>query len=701
MKKCFFFLFLFVFLFFSTLKAQKQKQEQEKPKVNDLPLLYYKLKVDLKPEKSFLNGELNINFSPQKQAFFLLDKRAIISKISTEIKETRIDVIKTPEKIHEILAKKIDVLNLELKDIKMYRVYHDEEKVSFSNLTIKYKILFKEYRRQKQFDFLEENKNYTSPEIINKESIFFTSDTLWFPFFPGPKITFKLKAQIPNNYSLVSEGISSESTKGFLKQYFFDSLHPVNFINLIGGIYQINETKYKGIDIKTLFYLHNDRYAVECIELAKKLIDKYQTLFGAYPYLKLVFLENSSGIIETIHSIIMMDKKNLPSLNLQKFLARRISQVWWGNAVSVDKKEGDWSKGLSFLYSDYMIEEEQGQGKSFRFQILKDYFSFIDSSNDMPINQITNYSSKIGKTIGYGKSMFVFYMLRNLMGKETFENALKSFYNNYKFKTATFTDFQRTMENVYGKSLYFFFNQWIKRKGAPEFNIEFLNLLKRGYDYIVDLKFNQLQQTEPFSVFAPSTIVAEDQTSANHWFELNKHEQTKRISLNKKPISIHLDPGYKIFRKLKKEEVPPSISLFLGNNKINIKNLNSSFNRKIANQFPNKNISSDSNKIIVVNPDIRIIKEKLKNLNFKIKKNKIKIDDFYYNLRELNVLFSEKEENAFYLLIYSSNFDFPQKIVSKIANFDNYGLVIWDNEFYLLKNIEFLPKQFPLKIRFN
>jgi aminopeptidase N len=61
-------------------------------------------------------------------------------------------------------------------------------------------------------------------------------------------------------------------------------------------------------------------------------------------------------------------------------------------------------------------------------------------------------------------------MLRHVAPDDaTFFNALKTYQQQYAFKTATTADFQKIMEAAYGRPLDTFFNQWIYDQGFPTY----------------------------------------------------------------------------------------------------------------------------------------------------------------------------------------------------------------------------------------
>ena len=79
-----------------------------------------------------------------------------------------------------------------------------------------------------------------------------------------------------------------------------------------------------------------------------------------------------------------------------------------------------------------------------------------DNLSDM--TQVTS-----GQT--YQKGAWILHMLRNLIGDEIFQEAIRNYYSRYMNSNATTDDFKHEMEVVSGLDLDIFFNQWLYQGG--------------------------------------------------------------------------------------------------------------------------------------------------------------------------------------------------------------------------------------------
>ena len=72
----------------------------------------------------------------------------------------------------------------------------------------------------------------------------------------------------------------------------------------------------------------------------------------------------------------------------------------------------------------------------------------------------------------YTKPSAVFRMLREYLGKETMERVLHEYSRRYQFRHVTGDHFRRVAEEVSGKPLGWFFDQWINRTDRLDYSVD-------------------------------------------------------------------------------------------------------------------------------------------------------------------------------------------------------------------------------------
>ncbi|MCB9248577.1 MAG: hypothetical protein H6613_08530 [Ignavibacteriales bacterium] len=109
-----------------------------------------------------------------------------------------------------------------------------------------------------------------------------------------------------------------------------------------------------------------------------------------------------------------------------------------GNSVYIDFDKGNWCEGLTAYMADHLIKEQRGQAGEYRRSTLQKFTDFVNDGNDFPLSKFLSRHDGSSEAIGYGKSLMVFHMLRNLVGDENFTKSLQVFNRNNKFKKSFF-----------------------------------------------------------------------------------------------------------------------------------------------------------------------------------------------------------------------------------------------------------------------
>src|SRR3972149_966895 len=111
------------------------------------------------------------------------------------------------------------------------------------------------------------------------------------------------------------------------------------------------------------------------------------------------------------------------------------------NYKNVVSEDGNWLEGITSYLSELLPAEKRGEGWQYRKKILIDYQSYVN-----PLKEVTPKDLDVKKeTIPPKKSAMVFYMLKNLVGEDTFNRALREFTEEKKFTDASWKDIEKTL----------------------------------------------------------------------------------------------------------------------------------------------------------------------------------------------------------------------------------------------------------------
>ena len=86
--------------------------------------------------------------------------------------------------------------------------------------------------------------------------------------------------------------------------------------------------------------------------------------------------------------------------------------------------------------------------------------------------------------IVFYKGSAVFRLLRETLGKDKFNQLLKTYLAQYRGKNASIDDFEKLASAANGAPLRYFFARWIEGTGVPEFKSDYQIIRTRSGKFI-------------------------------------------------------------------------------------------------------------------------------------------------------------------------------------------------------------------------
>lgn len=407
-----------------------------------------------------------------------------------------------------------------------------------------------------------------TPGIISNDGIYLSGASYWVPWFGDNLVTFELQCSTGDTWDIVSQGNRTvHESNGGIRKVTWNSPEPMDEIYLIGGPFVEYGLTVDKVNVMAFLRSKDDPLADKYLETTGQYLEMYRELIGPYPYSKFALIENFWETGYGMPSFTLLGPKviRFPFI-LHSSYPHELLHNWWGNSVLVDYKSGNWCEGLTTYLADHLIKEQRGEGEEYRKTTLQDYTHYAaDKKEEFPLSQFTARSDALSSSIGYGKSLMVYHMLRQMVGDEDFKKIIRHFYKENKFKHASFDDFRKSAEAVTGKDLTGFFNQWITRAGTPEIQLSNWLVIKREKDYLLRFTLHQLQKADPFIVRIVAAITLENKKEGViKVVEMVRRHQNFEFAFTEKPVMLDIDPQFDVFRKLHNNEIPATLSSIFG-----------------------------------------------------------------------------------------------------------------------------------------
>ncbi len=406
----------------------------------------------------------------------------------------------------------------------------------------------------------------TTTGLIEARGAYLAGGTFWLPTVPEDLFTFTLTANLPARWDAVSEGALTDR---YLSQdrrvTTWTCTEPMEEAHLVAGPYLLRRQRHGDVSICTYTYERDDELTSRYLKATRDYLDRYEAWVGPYPFPKFALVENfwQTGYGMPSFTLLGSIVIRLPFI-VHTSYGHEILHNWFGNAIFVDLDTGNWCEGLTVYLADYAYKEEEGAeaAADYRRNQLAAYLNYVSEEKEIPLSAFHQRHSGATQAIGYGKSMMVFHMLRQRLGQDLFRQAIRDFYQAFRFKTASWEDLIGTFADAAGQNLDWFTEQWIRRSGAPLISLgdTYLKSTESGFELVA-----VIQQEEPtFRVDVPVEIEVADGTVQHRTIECARTTNPFQVPLAARPTRITVDPGFDVFRRLHRAEIPPVLSQTLG-----------------------------------------------------------------------------------------------------------------------------------------
>jgi aminopeptidase N len=406
--------------------------------------------------------------------------------------------------------------------------------------------------------------------LIGPEGVYLSSTSHWYPDRPGSMAKFEVEATIPDPFRIVTQGenLFEELKSGLWRGKWSYSL-PTESLTLVAGQYSVRGRTIDGIKISTYFFPQDDKLSEAFLDAAADYLKIYPGLLGPYPYKKFDIVQNffSSGYGIPTFTLLAPDAIRQGKEFLRPgALDHEIVHSWWGHYVSLKPGTGNWVEALTSYCTNYYYKElkvGEEEARKHRQDAMQKYAIQVDPSKDYPLRRFEGKDDEIDGQIGYGKGSMVFHLLRQAVGKDAFFSTLREFSKRFGGKQAAWRDIQQIFEEASGKSLGWFFSQWLDRPGGPRLKLEQVAYEATSEGYRISGEV--VQEGDIYRLSLPVEVDLGNE----------KKELLLEVSKRREPFSIEvpttagtlrtltIDPQSHVFRRLYPEEIIPGFNVLL------------------------------------------------------------------------------------------------------------------------------------------
>lgn len=410
--------------------------------------------------------------------------------------------------------------------------------------------------------------------------------SFWFPCHDAPneRSTTEIFATVPAQFLTISNGNLLEVVDhGATKTHHWrhDVPHAAYLVSLVVGDFAVIKADYNGKPVN--YYVRPDRANDALYYLGKtpemmRFFSEYTGVEYPYDNYDQTVAELYTGAMEhttaTTHSfMLLLDERASLDMDFVPVVAHELAHQWFGDLVTCRDWASGWlNEGFATYCNELWVEHDQGIDE-FKQAMLEDKQRYLGEDRRYRRPIVYHIHSDNGFELFdahmYQKGAWVLHMLRHQFGDATFRRAIKAYLERYREREVITSDLERTFEEITGRSLAQFFQQWVFQGGYPAFSV---NYSWDGEHNLAKISIKQTQDIDDltpcfvtpvdlaFTIPTSDEVAKDADTTSTRTVSLRVQvgidgqvESTFYIPLEREPVMVRFDPDGWLLKTLEFE----------------------------------------------------------------------------------------------------------------------------------------------------
>lgn len=323
-----------------------------------------------------------------------------------------------------------------------------------------------------------------------------------FPCFDQPdlKATFELTAQVPDEWTVISNTLEREVSKvDGQKSWQFPMSVPLStyLFALHAGPFSSWKSEWNGIPLR-LFARRSLAKSIdefntpqEWFETTRYGLEFYTSDFGTrFPFTKydqimvpdfnISGMENAAAVTFTERFAFRQKPLESERRKRASVILHEMAHMWFGDFVTMKWWNDLWlNESFATFYSTIALDgyaKFPGVWQHFSSDI-KDW-AYGEDQRPLTFHPVvtpvrdTQEAVSNFDAITYGKGAAVLHQLRTMLGEDSFREGLQRYFQKYAYRTANLDDFMRMLGEASGQDLKSWQRSWLETSGADSLKAE-------------------------------------------------------------------------------------------------------------------------------------------------------------------------------------------------------------------------------------
>jgi len=391
---------------------------------------------------------------------------------------------------------------------------------------------------------------------IKKDHTFLLYPARWFPVsgYTTDRFSADTRVTVPAGFHVIASGDGQQDRVDGNKVVWSYHFKQRSFPGSI-AVVQDEPVKVNSNGLTTTVYFREKKNLANSYgEQVGDIMAFLGGIYGLPPVANLTLIETDDGTPNgyAAPGLVFLSPKVITNPVSTRALVNACALQWWSALVSPITRNSFWLENGNARYAELLyIEHATGQG-AYETDLRDTYVDAltVDSPPLSQAGRLEDYSPEYW-ALTAGKGAAVLNMLRSVMGDENFFKLLKSFTDQYSWKSVGTRAFEEMAEKISGDNLQGFFIQWIDSSGAPEFKLEY-TVFRTAKGFRVMGKVSQDLDTfsMPVTLHIETEGNPEDKkievVGTSSEFSVDTFGKPKTISLDPKDTVLHYAPNIRV-----------------------------------------------------------------------------------------------------------------------------------------------------------
>jgi hypothetical protein len=234
-------------------------------------------------------------------------------------------------------------------------------------------------------------------------------------------------------------------------------------------------------------------------------------------------------------------------------VAHELAHQWFGDMITMRSWPHIWLNEGFATYSVALYNERKSGASGYWSVMNNEITRAKRAVGSVYVRDTLNIGRLFSGDLVYGKGAVVLHMLRHVMGDSLFFRALRDYATDHRFVfgAASTEDFRATCESVLGgKSLDYFFSQWIYGEGYPAYRYEWGSAsIGSAYRVRVSLSQTTAGSNPAFFAMPVDLLFRMDGMDSTVTVLNDRQGQVFTFTMPRLPSTVQVDPNNWILKE--------------------------------------------------------------------------------------------------------------------------------------------------------